>query len=41
MKFEETFINLAPWVEQEQLSLMATSALTPDFLELSRHPLLG
>jgi hypothetical protein len=41
LKFEETLASLAPWVEQDQLSLKATSALTPDFLELSRYPLLG
>jgi hypothetical protein len=41
LKFEKTLVNLAPWAEQDQLSLRATSVLTPDFLELSRHPLLG
>jgi hypothetical protein len=40
LKFEETLINLVPWVEHDQLSLRATSVLMPDFLELSRHPLL-
>jgi hypothetical protein len=41
LKFEETLVSLAPCVEQDQLSLRATSVLTLDFLELSRHPLLG
>jgi hypothetical protein len=41
LKFEKTLVDLALWVEKDQPFLETTSVLTPDFLELSHHPLLG
>jgi hypothetical protein len=39
-EFRKTLINLALWVKKDQPFLETTSVLTPDSLELSRHPLL-
>jgi hypothetical protein len=41
LKFEKTLVDLALWVEKDQLFLETMSVLKPDSLELSCHPLLG
>jgi hypothetical protein len=40
-EFQKTLIDLALWIEKDQPFLEITSLLTPDSLEISRHPLLG
>jgi hypothetical protein len=41
LNFEKNLIDFALLVKKDQLFLETTSVLTPDSLELSRHPLLG